>query len=262
MPENAAIAAALVGAVLLVVAFTNALGRLFGPDFARGSGPYAKGLAGVLGALLIAWSVWHHFDAQKSTHEERAPTSEKRAASSAPAASVSGDDRFAGYEWRHLKGRGSVQITQDTITLDTRRGEALTWIANESYDNFELSFSVRLISGDTALGVGPVFWLKDERNFYRFAIRGAGSYRLVRYRDGRAEEVIGWTAAGALKTLQPTQRIQLSVRDGRAELRIGESTVAAYSAVRDEQRHGRVGFYAANGGLVAEIQGVSLQPSL
>ncbi len=124
--------------------------------------------------------------------ESRTSTTPSRQAPSVPFGKTFGGT-FAGYNWDFIRGRGSVQILGEKITLSTHRAEPLAWVADKKFGDLELSAAFELVSGDTSLGFGPLFWLRDEGTFHHLALRTAGDYRLVRYRDGKERELIPWT---------------------------------------------------------------------
>src|SRR3954453_2791934 len=95
-----------------------------------------------------------------------------------------GGGRFAGFDWRYIRGRGEVQILEEKLKLFSYRAETLAWIDGPERRDFPFSCAMMLFTGDRSLGFAPVFWLRDERNLFHFAVRTAGDYRLVRYRDG------------------------------------------------------------------------------
>jgi hypothetical protein len=161
---------------------------------------------------------------------------------------------FAGYNWNFLRGRGLVQVLDEKINLSTHRAEALAWIDDKTFADFELSAIFELVSGDTSLGFGPVFWLRDERTFYHFALRTAGDYRLVRYRDGKGQELIPWTYSPKVRRVLTSQAVKIVTVGKRIRMFIEGDAVRDYEVQKGEA--GKVGFYAADGGLNVGLLGI------
>ena len=158
---------------------------------------------------------------------------------------------FAGYNWNFVRDRGLVQLLAEKINLSTHHAEALAWIADKTFSDFDLSATFYLVSGDTSLVFGPVFWLRDERTFYHFALRTAGDYRLVRYRNGTRQELIPWTPFAKVRSVSKRQTVRIVAIRKRVDMFIEGDAVRDYEAQEDET--GKVGFYAVDGGLTVEL---------
>jgi hypothetical protein len=171
-----------------------------------------------------------------------------------------GGGNFAGFEWRYVQGRGLVHILEEKITLFTHRAEALTWIDSPERRDFRFSCAMELVSGDTSLGFGPVFWLQDERNFFHFAVRTAGHYRLLRYRDGKPEELIPWTPSQKVRHVLTRQTLEVVAKENRVDLSIDGATLRSYELPAEQTQAGHVGVFAADGGLTVDVTQVRLEP--
>jgi hypothetical protein len=171
-----------------------------------------------------------------------------------------GGGAFAGFEWRYLRDRGSVQILPEVLSLMTHNAEALTWIEGPERREFRFSCAVELVSGNRSLGFGPVFWLRDERNFFHFAVRSAGDYRLVRYRDGELVELIPWTPSDKVRGVSIRRTLEVVTKGNRIDLFVDGSALGHYELPGNEMPAGRVGLFAAKGGLTVELTQVQLAP--
>ena len=171
-----------------------------------------------------------------------------------------GGGNFAGMEWRYIQERGLVQFLDEKIKLSTHRAEALAWIDRPELRNFRFSCVMELVSGDTSLGFGPVFWLQDARNFFHFAVRTAGHYRLVRYRDGKPEELVPWTPSPKVRPVQTEQTLAVVAKEDRIDLYVDGSQLRSYQVAAERSQAGRVGVYAAFGGLTVDVTQLRLEP--
>src|SRR5574337_1075029 len=163
---------------------------------------------------------------------------------------------FAGHNWNFVRDRGFVQVLEEKINLSTHRAEALAWIDDKTFADFELSAIFELVSGDTSLGFGPVFWLRDESTFYHFAVRTAGDYRLLRYRYGKGQELIPWTHSPNVRRVLTHQAVKIMTVGKRIRMFIEGDAVRDYEVQEGEA--GKVGFYAADGGISVELLGIQV----
>jgi hypothetical protein len=125
---------------------------------------------------------------------------------------------------------------------------------------FRFSCVMELVSGDTSLGFGPVFWLQDARNFFHFAVRTAGHYRLIRYRDGKLEELVPWTPSPKVRPVQTEQTLAVVAKEDRIDLYVDGSQLRSYQVPAERSQAGRVGVYAAFGGLTVDVTQLRLEP--
>jgi hypothetical protein len=216
-------------------------------------------IAAVIGGIAtFAGNVEKLIDSLRKIFKPGSTRTESTAVSGTPSVASDnalrlGGGNFAGVEWRFLQGRGIVQIREEKITLATHRAEALAWIDTPPRHDFRFSCAMELVSGDTSLGFGPVFWLRDERNFFHFAVRTAGQYRLVRYHDGQAEELIPWTPSPKVRGVNTIQTLQVVAKNNLVELFIDDSLVQSYQLPVEQSEVGRAGVFAVDGGLTVDI---------
>jgi hypothetical protein len=171
-----------------------------------------------------------------------------------------GGGSFGGFEWRFPQRRGLVKILEEKITLFSGPAEALIWIDGHEQRDFRFSCAVELVSGDSSLGFGPVFWLRDERNFFHFAVRTDKNYRLVRYRDGQLEELVSWTPSQKVRQVGTRQNLEVVARGKSIDLFIDGSALGHYELGAEQVQSGHFGVYATEGGLNVAVTQAQLGP--
>ena len=189
-----------------------------------------------------------------------APTSQSSSPRALDKSLQTGGGKFAGFDWRYVRDRGGVQILEEKLKLFSHRAEALAWIDGPERRDFRFACVVELVSGDQSLGFGPVFWLRDERNFFHFAVRTAGDYRLVRYRDGNLDQLITWKPSPKVRPVLTRERLEVIAKQNRIDLLVDGAVVDHYELSGELSQAGRVGVFAADGGLTVEVTQVELEP--
>jgi hypothetical protein len=74
-------------------------------------------------------------------------------------------------------------------------------ILNQSnvFDDADISTEVSLVSGDTNIPGGLVFWAKDYSNFYCLCIDATGHFKISHYVTDRWLQPVGWAENDAIK---------------------------------------------------------------
>lgn len=158
---------------------------------------------------------------------------------------------FLDSKWSFVRGRGYVTFLPEKIKLSTHRAESMIWLNDARIQDFDLTTEFLLVSGDTSLGFGPVFWLSDENNYYHLAIRTDGDYRLIQVVGGEEKELIPWTHFPKIRRVLTKQTLRLVTKDGTIKLFIEGTMVDKFIARKGSA--GSVGFRAADGGLSVDI---------
>lgn len=158
---------------------------------------------------------------------------------------------FLDSKWSFVRERGYVKFLREKIALSTHRAESMIWLNDPRIQDFDLTTEFLLVSGDTSLGFGPVFWLSDENNYYHLAIRTSGDYRLIQVVRGEEKELIPWTHFRKIRRKLTKQILRLLIKNRTIKLFI-EGTMVDEFVVRNASA-GSVGFRAADGGLCVDI---------
>ena len=158
---------------------------------------------------------------------------------------------FLDSKWSFVRGRGYVKFLPEKIELSTHQAESMIWLNDTRVQDFDFTTEFLLVSGDTSLGFGPVFWLSDEKNYYHLAIRTNGDYRLIQVVDGEKKELIPWTHFPKIRGRGTKQTLRLVTKDGTIKLFIEGTMVDKFIARKGSA--GSVGFRAADGGLSVDI---------
>lgn len=145
------------------------------------------------------------------------------------------------------------------LEIVTHPGSLLMWAKGiEDLEDIVYTVESRLISGDTELGFGPVFWYRDPENYYHFAIRSGGDFRLLRRRQGILDTLVPWTASSEIrKYANKDNQLGVATQGTRILLFINGVPVHSYDV--EQKSAGGVGLFVESPGLSLEFRNVDLR---
>jgi hypothetical protein len=163
--------------------------------------------------------------------------------------------------WRKRAGNGDYQFAAGELEVSTYKGSVLM-AADDSTIRKDFIYSIRtkLISGPTQLGFGLVFGMQDPDNYFLFAKRTAGDYRLTQRQDGRERVILPWTNSTFITAVTSPQTLQV-VSEGKFVTLLADGhELQTQSVDLGQQPVGSVGLFVDSPGLHANFSEISFGP--
>ncbi len=112
--------------------------------------------------------------------------------------------------WQKRSGNGGYRFVAGALEVYTHQGDVLM-AADDSLIRQDFTYSIRaeLVSGPTQLGFGLVFGMEDADNYFLFAKRTAGDYRLTHRQGGEERVLLPWTASTLITAVSRPQTLQV-----------------------------------------------------
>ena len=160
-------------------------------------------------------------------------------------------------EWQ-WQGDAYVAFLKGTLEISTRPNAILIWAEDiTNLEDIVYTVESRVISGDTELGFGPVFWYRDPKNYYHFAVQTGWRFHLIRWRDGIPDTLVPWTPSPAIQGVYTYQQLGVMTQGRQIRLFVNGTEVRSYSV--DQESAGGVGLFVESPGLTVEFQNIDLK---
>lgn len=166
---------------------------------------------------------------------------------------------LAGDRWWKLAGNGGCRFVKGKLDLFTHKGSVLVGASNTMIRrDFTYLMRAELVSGDTELGFGLVFGLADPDNYFLFAKRTQGDYRLTQQRGGKEEVILPWTPSKLISPVLTSQQLRVISEGPFISLMVDDNTLQQVRI--DRAPWGSVGVFVDSPGLTVNFSDVSFGP--
>jgi TIR domain len=166
---------------------------------------------------------------------------------------------LAGDRWWKLAGNGGCRFVKGKLNLFTHKGSVLVGASNTMIRrDFTYLMRAELVSGDPELGFGLVFGLADPDNYFLFAKRTQGDYRLVQQRGGKEEVILPWTPSRLISPVGTSQRLRV-ISEGRFVNLMVDDNMLQQARI-DREPWGSVGVFVDSPGLTVNFSDVAFGP--
>jgi hypothetical protein len=166
---------------------------------------------------------------------------------------------LAGDRWWKLAGNGGCRFVKGKLDLFTHNGSVLVGASNTMIrQDFTYSMHAKLVSGDTELGFGLVFGLADPDNYFLFAKRTQGDYRLTQQRGGKEGVILPWTPSKLISPVWTSQQLRAISEGPFISLMVDDNTLQQVRI--DRAPWGSVGVFVDSPGLTVDFSDVAFGP--
>ena len=161
--------------------------------------------------------------------------------------------------WHKRAGNGGARFVAGALEVYTHQGSVLM-AADDSLIRQDFTYSIRteLVSGPTQLGFGLVFGMEDPDNYFLFAKRTAGDYRLTHRQGGEDHVLLPWTASDLITPVSRPQTLQI-VSEGAFVTLLADGHRLQQVRV-DREPMGSVGLFVDSPGLSVLFSEISFGP--
>jgi hypothetical protein len=151
-------------------------------------------------------------------------------------------ERASDNSWQTWSEAGSVsQVLGGELSLEVRERNVFyyTYAAKRLAD-VDMTFTATLADGSAAnTMMGGQCRLKDDENFYLFAISGAGSYTIGKYVENEYTTLVAWTASSAIHTGKTANTLRIICAGDVLQLWVND--VRLVTTYDDEFERGKIG---------------------
>ncbi len=161
--------------------------------------------------------------------------------------------------WWKLAGNGGCRFVNGQLEIYTHDGSVLMAAGNTMIRrDFTYSMRAAVVSGSFQLGFGLVFGLQDLDNYFLFAKRNAGDYRLTQQRGGQEYVVLAWTRSDLVTDIRTPQRLHVLSEGPFVTLMVDDRRLQQVRI--DREPWGSVGLLVESPGMTVDFSDVSFGP--
>lgn len=121
-------------------------------------------------------------------------------------------DSAASNDWGVWRDGGSVsEVSGGVLSLQVKERNVFYFsYAARRLEDVDMTFTATLESGAASnTMLGGQCRIKDDNNFYLFAISGTGNYTIVKYVDDEYKALVSWTASNAIQTGKASNTLRI-----------------------------------------------------